>query len=603
GRCNVRWFNSPFVADRLRVHDVIRLSGKVGQHNDLAVFANPRFTVIDPDEDALADDQPVLRPVYPAGASLGSRQIGQYIRNALPQVAGQVEDFLPRRIRDRRKLPPRRTAIERLHQPTCQDDVPVARTRLAFDELFLLQLAVQIRRHRVRDTQQAIPVHISPEIDGRIRARLPFTLTEDQDAAVADVAADLAGDRPMCRLLQADVGAGKTAVAVYAALAVVANRHQAAILAPTEVLAQQHHRKVTRYLRGSRVRIAYLVGGLGPAQREKIHRDIAAGRVDLIVGTHALLQAPVRFASLALVVVDEQHRFGVTQRAAIRRKGRQPHYLVLTATPIPRTLAMTVFGDLDVSVIRQMPPGRGRVETRLVRSSQIDEAWHFVRQRLSRGERAFVVYPLVEQSEHLPLKAATDEVDALRAGPLAGFSVGLLHGRMKSSEKQAAMDAFRTGSWDVLVATTVVEVGVDIPEATVMVVQHAERFGLSQLHQLRGRIGRGGNDGHCLLISDAADSDAGDRLETLVATSDGFEIAEQDLRLRGPGELMGTRQHGLPIFKAARLPDDLELLDQARRDALEVIRSDPRLTAQRHAALRRQLLTRFGQAMALADVA
>ncbi len=603
GRCQVRWYHSPHLADKLRPGQIIRLTGKVGQYRDQASFANPTFGIIEDDQDPLAHDAACFEPVYPASASLGSRQIARIVRGVLPAVAEQIPETLPSWVRQRRQLPPRRTAIERYHHPTQAEDIEIARRRLAYDELLMMQLAVQAKRHHAATSQHAIPLRVTEKVDQRIRARFPFALTPGQKSAVADIVADLAGDRPMCRLLQADVGAGKTAVAVYAALVAIANRQQAAILAPTEILAEQHHAKVARYLEGSRVRIGYLVGRQAKAKRQTLLKRIAAGEIDLIVGTHALLSEGVKFSSLALAVVDEQHRFGVTQRAAIRRKGRVPHYLVLTATPIPRTLAMTVFGDLDVSVIKDGPPGRGEVETRLVQPDRAADAWSFVRQNLRDGQRAFVVYPLVEESVTLPLKAATSEVERLRGGELSGFKLGLLHGRMRSAEKERVMTAFRQGRLDVLVATTVVEVGVDVPEATVMVIQHAERYGLSQLHQLRGRIGRGKRKSYCLLMGEARTEEAAARLQTLVRTQDGFRIAEEDLRLRGPGELLGRQQHGLPAFKVARLVEDLELLEAARDDAAQIVRQDPNLQEARHHALRAAVIARFGDTLALADVA
>jgi ATP-dependent DNA helicase RecG len=374
------------------------------------------------------------------------------------------------------------------------------------------------------------------------------------------------------------------------------------MMAPTEILADQHHQKISQYLQASKVRWILLRGGLGPAERKQALQQIADGHVDLVIGTHALIQQDVRFARLGLVVVDEQHRFGVLQRALIRGKGLQPHYLVMTATPIPRTLALTVFGDLDVSIIDELPPGRQPVQTQLIRAEQIDQAYRFVRSRLACGEQAYVVYPLLEESQELALPAAAAEVQRLRHEVFADWDVGLLHGQMKPAQKQRVMSAFASGRMSVLVATTVVEVGIDVPNATVMMVQHAERFGLSQLHQLRGRIGRGARPSYCLLVAGSQSEPGWRRLAVLVQTDDGFRIAEEDLRLRGPGEVVGLRQHGLPELKVADLLRDLPLPEAARDDARRIAEADERLARAEHAPLRTALIRRFGEKISLIDV-
>jgi len=605
GRVRVRWFNSPFLADKLEHGQVVRLTGKPdAEHGALAQFTNPRTEFLDEEQgDALACDHDRFEAVYHATAKLSSREIRGIVDRVLDAVVPTLDDPIPEGLRYRRRLPPRPSSVLRLHRPTKAEDVTVARERLAYEELLVCQVALQLSRAKSNLEIKAKPLPVSPKMDERIRKRLPFKLTPGQDKAVREIAADLASDHPMNRLLQADVGAGKTAVAVYAALTAIGNRGQVALLAPTEVLAAQHFQKVTQYLSGSRVRIAFLAGSSTKTARTATLRGLKSGEINWLIGTHAVLEEKVAFSSLGLVIIDEQHKFGVAQRANLRRKGDAPHVLVLTATPIPRTLAMTFFGDLDVSTIEGLPPGRKPITTRLVPDDKHADAWAFVRARLLAGEQAFIVYPLVEESDSLPLRAATAEAAKLAKGPLAGCTVGLLHGRMTAKEKEAVMKGFHKGDLRALVSTTVIEVGVDVPNATMMIVQHAERFGLSQLHQLRGRIGRGSKASHCLLFSDPKNEAARARLRVLCETEDGFKIAEEDLRLRGPGEFLGTRQHGLPAFKVADLVGDLELLRLARDDASTILRTDSSLSKPTHKHLRAEVLRRYGASLSLVDVA
>ncbi len=577
GSCRARWFNAPYLRDRLGQGQIIRLTGKAIEDKRWVQFVNPTFEILPDDVDPLADDVDAFVPVYSATKALPPKQIAKVMDAVLPLAVAAIRDFLPEELIKRHKLIPRADAIRALHRPTTLQKVHAARERLAYDELLLMQLAIRVRRHRMRQADDAPPIVTTPKIDERIRARLPFELTAAQRKAIDEIVADLSQARPMVRLLQGDVGCGKTAVAIYAALTAVANRIQVTILAPTEILARQTHDKIARYLKGSRVKVGLLVGQMRASERKAMLADLSRGEIDIAIGTHALLEDDVKWARLGLVIIDEQHRFGVAQRTALRSKSRGHHYLVMTATPIPRTLAMTVYGDFEVTTIDALPAGRKPVETKIVPPNMQAACWTFVRKRVAAGERVFVVYPLVEESETLDLKDAVAQAEALRAGELRGFEVGLLHGRMKSDEKLSTMNAFRNGRIQVLVSTTVVEVGVDVPEATMLIVEHAERFGLAQLHQLRGRVGRGNKPGMCLLFTDSNSKKAQTRLKVLRETSDGFKIAEADLDLRGPGEIVGTRQSGIPVFRAADLTKDDALLKAAIKDADAITKDDPDL--------------------------
>jgi len=606
GRCELVWFNAPYVADRLEslVRRRVRVHGRVRCHDGLPQFINPRIDEAETSGGMAAAER--IEPVYRATEKLPSRLIATVISNALPKALAEIEEFFDEAHLSARRLARRRSAIERYHHPERLEDIPAARRRIAYDELFLMQLAIALKRHRSLTMDRAVPLPSSEEIDRRIRRRFPFTLTRAQDRAIAEIVTDLARPRPMNRLLQGDVGSGKTVVALYAALVAVANRHQVAIMAPTEVLAEQHFRNVEKYLAGSRVRRALLTGRSTPKPRREALAATARGDLDLVIGTQALLERDVTFRSLALVIVDEQHKFGVVQRGTIRARAGEsclPHYLVMSATPIPRTLSMTVFGDLDVSVLDELPPGRQKTTTLWFGPDRAEAAWNLVRERLAAGEQAYIVYPLVEESEVMPLRAAVAEAERIAREVLPGVSVGLLHGRMAARRKREVMQQFASGRIRVLVATTVIEVGVDVPNATVMVIQHADRYGLAALHQLRGRVGRGERPAWCILMTDEVGDLAARRLAVLCETTDGFRIAEEDLRLRGPGEVLGTQQHGWPELRVADLVADAELLELARRDALDLVRRDPRLSEPRHAAIRRELVARFRHRMAWLDVA
>jgi ATP-dependent DNA helicase RecG len=593
------WFNQAYAARRFRYGQRLSFSGKPKWYRDHWQMSNPRVQILDGSN---ANNRPGIVPVYPLTEDLRPDQLRPIIGRALELHAGRVPDVLPVVLRKKHNWPAFAEALRDIHLPSSVEAAARGRRRFVYEEFLMLQLALALRRREVRDEGRAPVLTDTPAIDARIRRLFPFALTADQDKAVAEVCGDLARDKPMQRLLQADVGAGKTAVAVYALLVAVANKHQAALMAPTEVLARQHALTLDRYLAHSRVRRLLLTGALTSAERREALRALAAGDIDLVVGTQALVQEDVCFARLGLVVIDEQHRFGVHQRARFRRLGVDPHYLVMTATPIPRTIALSVFGDLDVSIVRQLPPGRQSVATRWEPAGEHEKVFARLREALTRGRQGFIVCPLVEDSATLDVKAATGTYEELRAGPFRDFRVGLLHGRQDEDARADVMESFRNHTLDLLVCTSVIEVGIDVPNATLMVIEHAERFGLSQLHQLRGRVSRGPVAGQCFLFAEPPTDESKQRLRAFLRTTDGFELAEQDLRLRGAGEFFGTRQHGLGELRFGDLIRDGDLLSRARRDAFELVSSDPRLRRAEHALLRYVVLERYGRTLDLAEI-
>ena len=492
-------------------------------------------------------------------------------------VRAALEEVFPEEYLAAHDLWPLSQALPQVHFPNDQESLDRARRRLVYQELFILQLALAVRRQQQHDQRRAAALEATAKIDARIRRLFPFELTAGQENAIAEIAADMAGPMPMNRLLQGDVGSGKTVVAVYAMLLAVAHGFQAALMAPTEVLARQHALTLERMLAASQVRRAQLTGGLTTAQRTALLQLIAAGEVDLVIGTQAIIQEDVSFAKLGLVVIDEQHKFGVRQRAVLKGKAvpDDPHYLVMTATPIPRSVTMTLFGDLDVSTLRDSPPGRQKINTYLANDEQRAKWWDFFRRKLREGRQGFVIVPLVEETEIIEAVSLAETYEKLANGELEAFRLGLLHGRMAPAEKDAVMADFRSGEIQVLVSTSVVEVGVDVPNATLMTIEGGHRFGLAQLHQLRGRISRGKFPGFCCVFGDPQTEDSRERLKAFVASTDGFELAETDFRLRGPGDVFGTKQHGLPPLRIADLLRDQSLLEEARRDAHGLVAADP----------------------------
>ena len=601
------WFNpQPYLMEQMAQGRRLVMTGKPKWDKTNWVFMHPKLTYLADDEVPESTLEPFM-PVYPLTEGLRQHHLRRIMRNVLPVYSPLLDEVFPELFLRNNNLLPIGEAIEKIHFPQTPDDAAAARRRFIFQELFILQSALAIRRLQHQTKLKAPTIEVSPKIDTRIRKLFSFTLTESQEQVIREITADMRQPIPMNRLLQGDVGSGKTVIAVYAMLLAVAHDYQAVFMAPTEVLARQHLRTLTRMLENSRVKISPLFGGQKPAEREQILNDIASGEAKIIVGTQAIIANEIEFDKLGLVIIDEQHKFGVKQRAKLKTgTGFDPHYLVMTATPIPRSVTMTLFGDLDVSIMRGLPPGRQKISTYLAAQEQRDQWWDFVRKKLHDGRQAYVVVPLVEESEQFDARDIRQTYDSLAAGPLNGFSMAMLHGRMSNEEKEKIMFDFRTGETQVLVATLVIEVGVDVPNATLMTIENGERFGLAQLHQLRGRIGRGSYPSFCTVFSEAVqqskNEDALARLKAFVESTDGFKLAEVDFELRGPGELFGTQQHGLPPFRIADLARDRDVLFEVRQVATDLVRNDPGLASPQHEKIRKQLLHRYGKVLDLGDV-
>ncbi|HYQ13198.1 MAG TPA: ATP-dependent DNA helicase RecG [Solirubrobacterales bacterium] len=569
GPAKAVWFNQAWLVDRLTEGTRLLLFGKL----DRSGFRVEAHEVLGAGGPATGIHTTGIVPVHPASERLRAQRLREWAWQARPLACCAIEP-LPAELRARRGLASAADALTAAHFPESLDEAEEARRRLAFEELFLHQVALAARRSERRASHPGIALTGPGELEERWLASLPFELTRDQRAAIGDIDADLAAERPMQRLLMGEVGSGKTVLALYAMLRAVEAGYQAALMAPTETLAEQHAATLNALLVDESVPFTLLTSATPAARRREALGQLASGELAMVVGTHALIEPDVEFGRLAVCVVDEQHRFGVRQRAALDGKGpggSAPHALHMTATPIPRTLSLTAYGDLDATVLRELPAGRKPVDTWVVGEERRPGAYGYVRDRLREGRQAYVVCPLVEGSQTMEAKAATEEAKRLASTEFADFDVGLLHGQMPAREKQAAMEAFASGRTDVLVATSVIEVGIDVANATVMLIEGAERYGLSQLHQLRGRVGRGEHASQCILFADPASELAGRRLEAIASERDGFKLAEVDLSLRGEGEILGTRQHGLPRFRVAVLPDDVAMLTEARREVIALL--------------------------------
>ncbi|MEX2237039.1 MAG: ATP-dependent DNA helicase RecG [Dehalococcoidia bacterium] len=603
GRIEAVWFNQSWVAAQLKRDQWFVFAGKVGYFNGRLQFENPEYEPAN-EETREYIDRGRLVPVYPSTAGLPQRTLRRAVGLALKGYLQLVPELLPAEIRHEAALLEQQEAIQSYHYPQSLDEYTEAEKRLGFDEFFIKQMVVLARRRAWQSGAPAPNLSLAPEILERFTTSLPFSLTGAQERALAAILRDLRGPAPMSRLLQGDVGSGKTVVATAAIVAALANSHQAVVMAPTEILAEQHYQTISRLLGAPEtagalttagndyldrpVTIAHLTGGQKGSTKKEVRAAIAAGEVDVAIGTHALVEESVDFARLGLAVVDEQHRFGVVQRDRLKKKGESPHLLVMTATPIPRTLSLTVYGDLDNSIIDELPPGRQRIETRYVAPYDRPWAYTFLREQVQAGRQAFVICPLVEESETIEAKAAVQEYQRLSTEIFPDLRLALLHGRMKPAEKDRVMTEFRAADADILVSTSVIEVGIDIPNATVMLIEGADRFGLAQLHQFRGRVGRGSEQSFCLLLSDDPSDEAKERLDVVVSTNDGFKLAEEDLRIRGAGEYYGVRQSGLADFRVAQLSDE-GLLATARQIADRVLTENPQLEGEEYAELKHQV--------------
>ncbi len=612
GRLDLVWFNMAFLQKQIGPGTRLRVQGTAKQRGPGLQIANAKFEILDPESDEPEASDARLRPVYPASERINSRAIEACVKTVLEPALELIDDHLSADYRRERDMPSLPDAYRMMHAPKSEDEVASGRRRLAYDELLLLQLGVHLKRAHLRRTLTAPALRHDDEIGARIRSRFPFTLTPEQDAVVREIAADLASATPTNRLIQGDVGSGKTVVALYAMLMAVASTQQGALMAPTELLAEQHALSIGAMLEGTGVRTALLTGSTPAPDRRSILARLESGEIDILIGTHALLTESVRFANLAVAIIDEQHRFGVHQRAHLRAHSTAieegpddavtPHVLVMTATPIPRTLGMTLFGDLDVSTITALPPGRTPIRTRVVGPEKRPDVYTWLNGKLEEGDQAYVVVPAIEDSGDEGPTNLRRLLKQLENGPLMGRRIAALHGKLKRDTREHVMARFRSGLIDCLVATTVIEVGVDVPNATVMVIEDADRFGLAQLHQLRGRVGRGEKPSVCVLIADPTTDDGRKRLDAMAGSDSGFVLAERDLEIRGPGELFGTRQSGLPPFRVADLTRDLELLGMARKDAAAWIDRSPRLAEPGDTLVRRRLMKRYGDSLGIADV-
>lgn len=599
GSLELVWFNQRWMKERLqnKPHEFVFFG--IPQESGWGLtMSNPEWEPLEPNADPLGVGRIV--PIYPLTEGISQKVIRQILHRSVVEYAGRIDELLPAELRRKYDLGGIEKCLMQAHFPDKMEYVEIARRRLVFEEFLGLQLGLAVSRAEV-SLEPGIAFEIADDLFVRFTSNLPFELTKAQQRVIRDIWHDMAQPRPMNRLIQGDVGSGKTVVAAAAIVAAVSAGYQAAMMAPTEILAGQHHANISKVLERFDIRPELLVGRLSTKQKADARERILNRHATVVVGTHALVQESLEFGRLGLAIVDEQHRFGVLQRATLAQKGVNPDVLVMTATPIPRTLTMTLYGDLDVSIIDEMPVGRKPIRTKWKREEDRQSVYDGVRELITQGHQAYLVCPLVESSEKLQSQAAVVMADKLRNDIFPDLKVGLIHGQMKAVEKDDVMERFRQGEVDILVATTVIEVGVDVPNASVMVIEDAHRFGLAQLHQLRGRVGRGDRQSYCILIADARTEDAVQRMTTMINSTDGFVIAETDLRLRGPGEVFGTKQSGIPVFRVADLVRDQQLLEEARTEAFEIVKEDRKLELPKNRLLR-VLLQRSRSRISVANV-
>jgi ATP-dependent DNA helicase RecG len=591
-----------YMASSLKTDTKVVVSGKFKR--DYGEIQSSEYTYeILSDEDAELIHTGRIVPVYPLTAKLVQRSLRRWIKSIVDEYVSFVPEILPLDIRERHSLIDKPTAVKNIHFPDTQEHLDSARQRLAFDELFLLELGLGLKKKSWEIEESGISFKRQSDLLENFISSLPFRLTSAQKRVFTEIEANMQSTKPMNRLLQGDVGSGKTVIAAMGMLLAVDNSYQSALMAPTEILAEQHYNTLNKILTPMGIKIVMLRSDMPKREKEDALYQVQTGEANIVVGTHALIQAGVEFANLGLVITDEQHRFGVMQRAELKKKGTNPDVLVMTATPIPRTLALTVYGDLDVSVIDELPPGRQKINTRWVSEGKRQEIYKFINDQIAQGRQAYIVYPLVEESEKLEdLKAATEMAEHFQHEVFPHLKVGLIHGRMRADEKQEVMERMKNNEINILVSTTVIEVGIDIPNASLMLIEHAERFGLAQLHQLRGRVGRSFHKSYCLLIANPTTEDAVQRMKAMVKTNDGFEIAEEDLAIRGPGEFFGTRQSGMPDMKVANIARDVKIIEIARKEAFKIAEEDPTLSNPEYQAMKKVLQEKWRENLEMVSI-